>query len=204
MRNTLELSHNAMLALTRVATEAGAEEGPEQALWTVTRTLPALLGDRSAALVPGAFRDDPPPAVTRACAAFLRMPDGRHHMIAAPVNFPATQHHELVDIKLGHPGHVAQTRRSLVLHDTALHASFVKILQAFRAGSTVFTPMLWKDAYLGVIICASAIRGTFDERDLAAQTAFSGLAASLFIAHGGPAWLATIDTSALPVRNIGN
>lgn len=204
MRHTLELSHDAMLALTRVAAEAGAENGAEEALWTVTRTLPALLGDRSAALAPRAFRDAPPPDVTSACAVFLRMPDSRHHMITAPVNFPSEQYHELVDIALGHPGHVAKTRRPMVLHDTTLHASFVKILQAFRAGSSMFTPMMWKDEYLGVIICANAARGTFGERDLAVQTTFAGLAAALFVAHGGPAWLATIDTAALPVRRTGN
>lgn len=204
MRNTLELSHDAMLALGRVAAEAAAADGPEDALWSITRTLPALLGDSAAALAPHAFRDDPPPVVNRACAVFLRMPDGRHHMISAPVNFPPEQHHELVDITLGHPGHVAATRRPMVLHDTTLHASFVKILQAFRAGSSMFTPMLWKDDYLGVIICASAARGTFGERDLAVQTAFAGLAAALFVAHGGPGWLATIDTARLPVRRTGN
>ncbi|WP_198374903.1 GAF domain-containing protein [Neoroseomonas rubea] len=204
MRTMLELSHDAMLALSRVAAEAAAAEGPEDALWSVTRTLPALLGDRSAALAPRAYRDDPPPAVTSACAVFLRMPDGRHHMISAPVNFPPEQHHELVDIALGHPGHVAATRQPMVLHDTTLHASFVKILQAFRAGSSMFTPMLWKDDYLGVIICANAARGTFGERDLAVQTAFAGLAAALFMAHGGPAWLAGIDTAGLPVRRTGS
>jgi hypothetical protein len=92
----------------------------------------------------------------------------------------------------------------MVLHDTTLHARFVKILQAFRAGSSMFTPVLWRDDYLGVIICANAARGTFGERDLAVQTAFAGLAAALFVAHGGPAWLGTIDTSALPVRRTGN
>jgi hypothetical protein len=204
MRNTLELSHDALLALSRVAAEGAAAESPEDALWSITRTLPALLGDRSAAFAPRAFRDDPPPAATSACAVFLRMPDGRHHLISAPVNFPAEQHHELVDIALGHPGHVAATRRPMVLHDTTLHASFVKILQAFRAGSSMFTPMLWKDEYLGVIICANAARGTFGERDLAVQTAFAGLAAALFVAHGGQAWLATIDTVGLPVRRTGN
>ena len=204
MRNTLEISHEAMLALSRVAAEAAAVDTPEDALWSVTRTLPALLGDRSAALAPKAFRDDPPPVITSACAVFLRMPDGKNHLISAPVNFPAEQYHELVDITLGHPGHVAATRQPMILHDTTLHASFVKILQAFRAGSSMFTPVLWKDEYLGVIICANAARGTFGERDLAVQTAFAGLAAALFVAHGGPDWLASINTEELPVRRTGN
>jgi hypothetical protein len=68
----------------------------------------------------------------------------------------------------------------------------------------MFTPMLWQDRYLGVIICANAARCTFRERDLAVQTAFAGLASALFVAHGGPAWLETIDTTGLPVRSKGN
>jgi hypothetical protein len=52
MRNSLEMSHEAMLALGRVAVEAAGAVSPEDALWSITRTLPALLGDRSAALAP--------------------------------------------------------------------------------------------------------------------------------------------------------
>ncbi|WP_268957017.1 GAF domain-containing protein [Sabulicella rubraurantiaca] len=204
MTDAAGLAQETVLALSRVAAEGAAASGPEEALWAITRTLPAILGDRAAALSPRAFRDEEPPAVTTACAVFLRMPDNAHHLIAAPVNFPPEQHHELVDIGLGHPGHVANTRRPMVLHDTTLHAQFVKILQAFRAGSSMFTPMLWQDESIGVIICANAARGTFRERDLAMQTAFAGLASALFMAHGGPAWLAGIDTSRLPVRRQGN
>ena len=106
MRNSLEISHEAMLALSRVAVEAAGADSPEDALWSITRTLPALLGDRSAALAPNAFRDDPPPAITSACAVFLRMPDAKNHLISAPVNFPAEQYHELVDITLGQALHI--------------------------------------------------------------------------------------------------
>lgn len=198
-----ELAEEAALALARVAAEGAVAAGPEEALLAVTRVLPALLGDRSAAAASGAFREPAPPPVGCAAAAFLRMPDGRHHLIAAPVNFPDEQRHELVDIGLGHPGEVAQTRRPLLLRDTALYPSFVKILQSFRAGSSVFTPLLWRDAYLGVIICANAARGTFGERDLVIQGAFAGLASALFIAHRGPAWLRRLNVSGRPVRTAG-
>lgn len=199
-----QLTQEAMLAFSRVGAEGAAAAGPEDALWAITRTLPALLGDRAAALAPRAFREAEPPAVNTACTVFLRMPDGKHHLIAAPVNFPPEQYHELVDIGLGHPGHVAQTRRAMILHDTVMHTHFVKILQAFRAGSSIFTPLLWQDEYLGVIICANAARNTFRESDLAVQTAFAGLASALFVAHGGPAWLSALDTTGLPVRSQGN
>jgi hypothetical protein len=58
-------------ALARIAREGSAAAGPEDALWCITRALPALLGDRSAALAPHAFREDPPPAIGAAAAAFM-------------------------------------------------------------------------------------------------------------------------------------
>ncbi|HYF08662.1 MAG TPA: GAF domain-containing protein [Acetobacteraceae bacterium] len=192
-----------LLALKRIAEDAAEAEGPEEALWHITRALPAMLGDPAAALRPNAFREVPPPFVGTAAAFFMRMPDGAHHVITASVNFPRAQHHELVRITLGHPGEVARTRRPLLLRDTALHPNFVKILQSFRAGSSMFAPLLWRGAYLGVLICANSARGTFSERDLLALQAFAGLASALWVAQGGPAWLAALDTSSLPVRNEG-
>jgi hypothetical protein len=204
MINFDSLAQEAVLALARIGAEGAAANTPEDALWCVTRCLPTLLGDPMAALAPSASREDPPPAIGSAAAIFLRMPDGRHHLITAPVNFPAEQHHELVDIALGHPGEVARNHHPLLLRDTALVPSFVKILQAFRAGSSMFTPLMWQRRYLGVLICANAARRTFGERDLAVQTAFAALAAALFVAQGGPQWLEGLDTSKLPVRSVGN
>jgi hypothetical protein len=89
------------------------------------------------------------------------------------------------------------------LRDTTLHASFVKILQTFRAGSAMFAPLLWQGTYLGVLICANAARNTFGERDLAAHRAFAGLAAACWMAQGGPAWMASLDMTELPVRTTG-
>jgi len=194
-------AEDCLLALARLAVDAGAAEGPEEALWVITRAVAPMLGDPAAARRPDAFRETPPPAVGVAAAAFMRVPPaGTHHMIVAPVNFAPRQHHELVEITLGHPGEVARSRRPLLLRDTALHPSFVKILQSFRAGSAIFAPLLWRGDYLGVLICANAARGAFSERDLAALRAFAGLAAAVWIAQGGPAWLAGIDTTGLPVR----
>jgi signal transduction protein with GAF and PtsI domain len=195
---------NNTLAFARIAAEGAAAPGPEEALWAITRTVPALLGDPAAALRPNAFREEPAPRIGAAATVFLRMPDGRHHLISAPVNFAPSQHYELVAIELGHPGHVAKTRQPMLLHDTALHASFVKILQSFRAGSSMFAPLLWQGEYLGVLICANAARGTYAEADLAALQGFAGLGAALFMAHDGPAWLAGMDVSGRPVRSVGS
>lgn len=196
--------HEVLLALGRIAVDAGAAQDPEDALWCVTRALPGPLGDPDAALRPNAFRDPAPPDIGGAAVGFMRMPDARHHLIVAPVNFPPEQRHELVDIRLGHPGTVALSRRPLLLRDTALHQGFVKILQTFRAGSAMFAPLVWQGDYLGVLICASAARCTFGERDLAAFQVFAGLATACWVAQGGPSWLAALDTRGLPVRDSGN
>jgi signal transduction protein with GAF and PtsI domain len=120
------------------------------------------------------------------------------------VNFAPEQWHERVAISLGHPAEVAHTKRPLLLRDTALHAGFVKILQSFRAGSSVFAPLLWQEEYLGVLICANAARNTFGEADLRAHQAFAGLAAALWVAHGGAAWLAALDLEGKPGARNGD
>ena len=201
MSASTEIEH--VLALSRITADASAAAGPEEALWCFTRNLPALLGDPSAAAYPGAFRDTGPLVATSAAAAFMRTPDGRHHLITAPVNFQPEQHHELVNIELGHPGEVAHSCRPLLLRDTTLHTSFVKILQTFKAGSTVFAPMMWKGKYLGVLICANAARKTFGDRDLAIHQTFAHVAAACWMAQGGPAWMQELDMSKFPVRNTG-
>jgi signal transduction protein with GAF and PtsI domain len=196
MRNLNGLRENLLLALKRVVQEAGAAEHAEEAVWTVTRTLPLLLGNR------GVQQHGAEP--TSAAAAFMATPDGRHHLVTAPVNFRPEQYHELVPISLGHPGFVARTRRGIFLADTSHHESFVKILQTFRAGSAMQLPMLWKGGYLGVLICANAARGAFDELDFAAMEIFADLTAAVWMAHDGPAWLGTIDYDRLPVRTAGS
>ena len=198
MRDVNGLRENVLLALKRVMEEAAGAENAEEALWAVTRTLPSLLGNRSVDARLGAQQTATEPA--SAAAAFMATSDGLHHLITAPVNFRPEQYHELVAITLGHPGVVARTRRGIFLADTSHHESFVKILQTFRAGSAIQLPMLWKGGYLGVLICANAARGAFEELDFEAMEAFTSLAAALWMAHDGPAWLCAIDYRGLPVR----
>jgi hypothetical protein len=52
-----------------------------------------------------------------------------------------------------------------MLANTSHHESFVKILQTFRAASAMQVPLLWKGDYLGVLICANAARGAYEEID---------------------------------------
>lgn len=192
---------NALLALQRIVTEASFADGPEEALWVVTRTLPSLLGTRPPQANVGTGDDGARPR--GAATAFMLTPDERFHLITAPVNFLPEQYHEKVAIELGHPAHVARTRHPLLLRNTTHHESFVKILQTFRAGSAMFAPMTWGQNYLGVLICACSVPETFTEQDLAAHQAFAAAAAALWMAHDGPAWLRSIDYSGLPERHQG-
>jgi hypothetical protein len=201
MRDFHILRENLLLALERVAGDGAIARGAEETLWCVTRTVSSLLGDPAASARPGALPDGAVPA--SAATAFMVTPDGKHHLITAPVNFRPEQHHELVAITLGHPGVVAATRRGIMLADTSHHESFVKILQTFRAGSAMQVPMLWQDEYLGVLICANAARGTFAEIDFRALHVFANLGAALWMAHDGPGWLRSLDYGSLPVRTEG-
>jgi signal transduction protein with GAF and PtsI domain len=198
MRDYNVFKDNVLSALERVAGDAAIAENAEAALWCITRTLPSLLGDVDAARRPGALAEGA--AAASAATVFLVTPDRQFHIVAAPVNFQPEQYHERVPITLGHPGQVAVTRRGAMLANTSHHESFVKILQTFRAASAMQVPLLWKGDYLGVLICANAARGAYEEIDYRACETFARLAAALWIAHGGHKWLTTIDYDRLPVR----
>jgi len=198
MRDYNAFKDNVLAALERVAGDAAIADNAEAALWCITRTLPSLLGNADASRRPGALPEGA--SATSAATVFLVTPDRQYHIIAAPVNFQPEQYHERVAITLGHPGQVAATRRGAMLADTSHHQSFVKILQTFRAASAMQLPLLWKGDYLGVLICANASRGAYEEIDYRACKTFARLAAALWIAHGGPKWLTTIDYDRLPVR----
>ena len=201
MRDYGAFKDNVLAALERVAGDAAIAEDAEAALWCITRTLPSLLGDVDAARRPGALPEGVAPA--SAATVFLVTPDRQFHIIAAPVNFQAEQYHERIPITVGHPGHVAATRRGVMLADTSHHQSFVKILQTFRAASAMQVPLLWKGDYLGLLICANSARGAFEEVDYRVCEAFARLAAALWMAHGGPEWLTTLDYGRLPIRSFG-
>ena len=144
---------DALLALGRLAREAAREAGAETALWQFTRALPSLMGARPP-LPAGEARQF-------AAVAFMLTPDERHHLVVAPVNFQPEQWHERVAVTLGHPAHVRQTGAPLLLRDTAHHPSFVKILQTFRARSSMFAPLC-----LGGALSRHADLRLFGGRDL--------------------------------------
>src|SRR5688500_4613591 len=164
MRDLAAFRHDAIDALARASAVASAAAGPEEALWAITETLPALLGDREAHLTPGNLKKGERQQF--ACCCFVVTPDRSSQLLVAPVNFAPGQRHTTIDIGLGHPGHVVKTGQPMLLANTDEHRSFVKILQTFRAGSAVFAPLVWKGDAIGVIVCAAQARNTMGEADL--------------------------------------
>jgi hypothetical protein len=187
MRDLTTFGRQAIARLARAGAAATAAAGPEEALWTITETLPKLLGDREAHLVPGNLK--PGERQQFACGCFMVTPDRRSMLLAAPVNFGPRQRHTKIDIGLGHPGQVLATKQPMLLTNTDAHRSFVKILETFRAGSAVFAPLLWKGEAFGVLVCAAQARHTMGEPDLEVHVAFSHLAAAQWVAHGGADYL---------------
>ena len=186
---------DAILAIGRLAREASLESDPEASVWHFTRALPSLLGSRPH-IAPGDVRQF-------AAVVFMLTPDERHHLVVAPVNFQPEQWHERVAATLGHPAHVRRLQAPLLLRDTAHHPSFVKILQTFRARSSMFAPLMWDGRYLGTLICACSVPETFSESDLKVHETMASVLSLVWTARGGPDWMRQLDYERLPERVAG-
>lgn len=96
----------------------------------------------------------------------------------------------MVPIDGGHPGWVVAHRRSLLLANTDEDRGFRQYLKTARMGSAAYAPLIWQGEILGLIIVAAKARNTLRPVDLAVLEALAPLAASLWVALGGPRWLA--------------
>lgn len=161
--------------------------GPEDAIRAIARAYHGLLGDREAHLKPGALK--PGERQYFVAGAFFVTPDTRYHMLVGNVDFPPEQERLMVPIDGGHPGWVYANRSKLILKNTDEHGAFRQYLKTSRMGSTIFAPLVWKGAFLGQIIMAAQARYTMRDEDLAVLVACSRVAAGVWVAHGGPAWL---------------
>ena len=180
----------ALAALSEAGREAGAARGPEEALHALTGAYVGVLGDKEAHLRPGALRDGE--RQFSIAGAFMLTPDRRHNLLVAEVGFPPEQHRLRIDASLAHPGWVVEHRQPLILANTDLDASFKQILKTARMGSALYAPMLWRDALLGQLVCASQARNTYEPADLDVLMAFAAAGAALWIAHGGPDFMREI------------
>ncbi|WP_421928603.1 GAF domain-containing protein [Neoaquamicrobium sediminum] len=178
-------------AVISLIDEAGAAalsaDGPEAAIHELARRFFDLLGDRTAHEREGGLK--PGERQFFVAGAFLVTPDEKYHMLVGNRGFPDEQRRLLVPIDAGHPGWVYLNKRELILENTDDHGAFRQYLKTSRMGSTIFAPMFWKGRFMGQLIMAAQARHTMRQSDLAALKAISRLAAALWVAHDGPAWL---------------
>ncbi len=69
---------------------------------------------------------------------------------------------------------------------------FRQILKTSHMGSALFGPMCWRGQMLGQVLTAAQARNTYSPIDLDIFMGFAHVAAAVYIAHGGPAWLRTL------------
>lgn len=186
------LYQDAMRLLGETAQRGFAAENAEAAVLAVTLALSNLLGDRDAHKIPGNLKDGEMQQF--ACGAFFLTADKKSNVLIAPVNYHPEQVHMVVDATLGHPGWMVKNQTPLLLANTDLESSFVKILRTFRAGSVCYAPIKAGGVYYGQIICAAQGRNTMTEDDLAIHATFCDLAAALWVAKNGPDYLRNLES----------
>ena len=191
-RNRASFHQDAMRLLGEAAQQGAAAPNAEEAIYAITLALTNLLGDREAHLRPGNLKAGE--FQQFACGAFFLTPDGKSNLLIAPVNYHPDQIHMKVDATIGHPGWMVKNQKPMLLANTDLDSSFVKILRTFRGGSVCYAPIKWGNTYYGQIICAAQGRYTMTEEDLAVHTTFCQLAAALWVAKAGPQYLQKVDS----------
>lgn len=164
--------------------------GPEAAIRALAQGCYDLLGDRDAHVRIGGLK--PGEHQFFVAGAFFVTPDRRYHMLVGNVNFPPEQERLMVPIDGGHPGWVYANRSKLILKNTDEHTAFRQYLKSSRMGSTIFAPLFWHGEFMGQLIMAAQARYTMRDEDLAVLVACSRIAASVWVAHGGPAWMQAI------------
>ncbi len=119
-----------------------------------------------------------------ACGFFLIINKNKQILIA-PQNYGPEQNYLIIKTNLGHPAWVIQNKLPLLLKNTDQHKSFVKILATFRAGSVVYSPMVWGNRFIGQIICASQARNVMNEDSLNFLNILANIAILEWINKGG-------------------
>jgi hypothetical protein len=187
MRDLNAFNEAARKAMSSAAAEVVAATDPEEAISAITRIENDLLGDREAWRVPGNRQEGE--TEQYACGAFFLFPGGNQMVMIGPQNYGPEQKHMIIGADVGHPGKVISSGCPLLLENTDDHQSFVRILATFRAGSVVYTPVVWQGKILGVTICAAQTPRAMSALDLEVHIGFGNLAAAAWMAHGGPEYL---------------
>jgi len=180
-RLTVEILGETAAAITR-ASDA------EAALSAIGQAGLSRIGDPDAAHRPGALK--PGEVDQRNFGFFLVLPGRERMMLFAEHGWPAEQHRLVASTDNGRPGWTVQNGRPCVCPNTDEDPIFTQILKTARMGSTIYAPLMWRGAVLGLINFASQARHTYAEADLPVVEALGHMAASAWIAHGGPELLA--------------
>jgi hypothetical protein len=174
--------------LGAAAQAACAAQDPEEALGHLVGAWVGALGDRQADLRPGSLREGERQYYIGGC--FMVTPDEGWHMLIAGNGFPPEQRRLMIPIDAGHPGRVRASGEPMLLANTDDHGDFRQYLKSSRMGSSIYAPLHWEGRFIGQIVMAAQARWTLRASDLAALVALAPLAAALWIAKGGPQWLA--------------
>ena len=189
-RDLAGLRERAVRRLGEIGEAACNAAEVEAALQHVTGGVFDLLGDRQAHHRAGALK--PGEQQFFVAGVFLVTPTADSHLLVAERGFPPEQHRLRIPIDTGHPGLVYRRQRPLILANTDEHTDFKQILRTARMGSAMFAPMFWRGQMAGQLIMAAQARHTFELADLDMLVAFASLAAALYAAHDGAAWLQSL------------
>ena len=174
--------------IERAASLAAQVDHPEEAIRVLLAAPLEVIGDREAYLRPGSLKEGERHFFVGGC--FITTPDTRYHMLIGNTGFPPEQRRLMVPIEGGHPGTVFRSRAPILLANTDEHGSFKQYLKSSRMGSSIYAPMIWRSQFMGLLIFAAQARHTMRELDLAVLRVLAQHATSLWVAHGGPQWLA--------------
>ena len=180
----------ALAKLAEATRAANTSPDVESALRHLTAGTQEVLGDQEAHLRPGGLRAGERQFTNS--GIFLITPDRHYNLLVAEHGFPPEQHRLRIPIDLGHPGQVVQDQRPLVFANTDESSDFRQILKTARMGSAMFGPMVWRGQMLGQILTAAQARHTYSALDLDIFMGFAHVAATVYVAHGGPEWLRTL------------
>lgn len=176
--------------VARATQAANDASDVEDALRICVETALRITGDANAYERPGSLKDGERHFFVG--GVFLAAPDEASHLLVAEWGFPPEQHRLNFPLDTGHPGWTWKNRVPLVLENTDEHTEFMQILKTSRMGSACYAPMLWQGRFLGQIITAAQARNTYSQKDRDRLATMASVAASVYLAKGGPDWLAAV------------
>jgi hypothetical protein len=174
--------------LAEASAAAAEAPGLEEALRVLTVCAQASLGDPEAALRPGMLKEGE--RDYRVSGVFLISPDRRYNVLCAGVGFPSEQRRLSIPLDWANPGQVVETERELLLANTDDHEEFRQFLKTSRMGSSLYVPIVSEAGMVGQIVAAAQARHSYARADLPPLRALAAVAALVWNARGGAAWLA--------------